>query len=69
MHAINKLNKLRQGNQLLKDFWSEFVTWKEFSSYNEVALVKFIQKRDPSGICTKISRNRSIESQVRVDTM
>jgi len=25
-HAIEKLTKLKQGNQLLEDFWSEFVT-------------------------------------------
>jgi len=44
MHAIDKLNKLRQGNQSLKDFWSEFVTWKELSGYNKVALVGLFKK-------------------------
>jgi len=43
-HAINKLTKLKQGNRLLEDFWSEFVTWKELSGYNEVALVGLFKK-------------------------
>jgi len=43
-HAIEKLSKLKQGNQLLEDFWSEFVTWKELSGYNEVALVGMFKK-------------------------
>jgi len=43
-HAIEKLVKLKQGNQLLEDFWSEFVTWKELSGYNEVALVGLFKK-------------------------
>ena len=43
-HAINKLTKLKQGNRLLKDFWSEFVTWKELSGYNEVVLVGLFKK-------------------------
>jgi len=43
-HAIEKLVKLRQGNRLLKDFWSEFVTWKELSRYNKVALVGLFKK-------------------------
>jgi len=36
-YVIDKLTKLKQGNRLLEDFWSEFVTWKELSGYNEVA--------------------------------
>jgi len=43
-HAIDKLTKLKQGNRLLEDFWSEFVTWKELSGYNEVALVGLFKK-------------------------
>jgi len=43
-HAIKKLTKLKQGNQLLEDFWSEFVTWKELSGYNKVALVGLFKK-------------------------
>ena len=43
-HAIEKLSKLKQGNRLLEDFWSEFVTWKELSGYNEVALVGLFKK-------------------------
>jgi len=43
-HAIDKLTKLKQGNQLLEDFWSEFVTWKELSGYNEVVLVGLFKK-------------------------
>ena len=43
-HAIEKLVKLKQGNRLLEDFWSEFVTWKELSGYNEVALVGLFKK-------------------------
>jgi len=30
--------------RLLEDFWSEFVTWKELSGYNEVALVGLFKK-------------------------
>jgi len=44
MHAIDKLTKLKQGNQLLEDFWSEFVTWKKFSGYNEIVLVDLFKK-------------------------
>jgi len=43
-HAIDKLTKLKQENRLLKDFWSEFVTWKELSRYNEVTLVGLFKK-------------------------
>jgi len=43
-HAIEKLVKLKQRNRLLEDFWSEFVTWKELSGYNEVALVGLFKK-------------------------
>jgi len=43
-HAIDKLTKLKQGNRLLEDFWLEFVTWKELSRYNEVALVGLFKK-------------------------
>ena len=43
-HAIDKLTKLKQGNRLLEDFWSEFVTWKELSGYNEMALVGLFKK-------------------------
>jgi len=43
-HAIDKLTKLKQGNRLLEDFWLEFVTWKELSGYNEVALVGLFKK-------------------------
>jgi len=43
-HAIEKLVKLKQENQLLEDFWSEFVTWKELSGYNKVALVGLFKK-------------------------
>jgi len=43
-HAINKLTKLKQENRLLEDFWSEFVTWKELSGYNEVTLVGLFKK-------------------------
>ena len=43
-HAIERLVKLKQRNWLLKDFWSEFVTWKKLSSYNEVALVGLFKK-------------------------
>ena len=43
-HIINKLTKLKQGNRLIEDFWSEFVTWKELSGYNEVTLVGLFKK-------------------------
>ena len=43
-HAIEKLNKLKQGNRLFEDFWSEFVTWKELSGYNEITLVGLFKK-------------------------
>ena len=43
-HTIDKLTKLKQGNRLLEDFWSEFVTWKKISGYNEVALVGLFKK-------------------------
>ena len=43
-HVIEKLSKLKQGNRLLKDFWSKFVIWKELSGYNEVALVGLFKK-------------------------
>jgi len=43
-HAIEKLTKLKQGNQLLKDFWSEFIIWKKLLGYNEVVLVDLFKK-------------------------
>jgi len=43
-HTINKLTKLKQGNRLFEDFWLEFVTWKELSGYNKVALVGLFKK-------------------------
>jgi len=43
-HAIDKLIKLKQGNRLLEDYWSEFVIWKELSGYNEVTLVGLFKK-------------------------
>jgi len=43
-HVIEKLVKLKQGNWLLKDFWSKFVIWKELSGYNEVVLVGLFKK-------------------------
>jgi len=43
-YTIEKLTKLKQGNQLLEDFWLEFVTWKELSGYNEVVLVGLFKK-------------------------
>ena len=38
------MTKLKQGNRLLEDFWSEFVIWKELSGCNEVALVGLFKK-------------------------
>ena len=43
-HTIDKLTKLKQENRLLEDFWSEFVTQKELSGYNEVVLVDLFKK-------------------------
>jgi len=43
-HVIDKLIKLKQGNRLLEDFWSEFITWKKLSGYNEVTLVGLFKK-------------------------
>jgi len=43
-HAIDKLTKLKQGNRLLEDFWLEFITWKELSGYNKIALVDLFKK-------------------------
>ena len=53
-HAINKLTKLKQENQLLEDFWSEFVTWKELSSYNEIALVRLFKKEIYPALAQKL---------------
>jgi len=38
-HAIDKLTKLKQGNRLLEDFWSEFITWKELINIQLQTLV------------------------------
>ena len=43
-HMIEKLTKLKQGNQLLEDFWFKFITWKELSEYNEVVIVGLFKK-------------------------
>ena len=43
-YTIEKLTKLKQENRLLEDFWLEFVTWKELSGYNKVALVGLFKK-------------------------
>jgi len=64
-YAINKLTKLNQENQLLKDFWSEFVTWKELSSYNEIALVRLFKKGIYLALAQKlveISQSRNSDS-------
>ena len=64
-HAINKLTKLKQENQLLEDFWSEFVTWKELSSYNEIALVRLFKKEIYPALAQKlveISQLRNLDS-------
>jgi len=53
-HAIDKLTKLKQGNRLLEDFWSEFVTWKELSGYNEVALVGLFKKEIHPALARKL---------------
>jgi len=42
--TIEKLIKLKQENWLLEDFWSEFVTWKELSGYNEMVLVGLFKR-------------------------
>ena len=41
---IEKLIKLKQGNQLLEDFWSKFITWKELFKYNKVVIVGLFKK-------------------------
>jgi len=38
------LTKLKQGNRLIEDFWLKFITWKELSGYNEIALVGLFKK-------------------------
>ena len=43
-HAIDKLTKFKQGNRLIKNFWLEFITWKELSGYNKVVLVGLFKK-------------------------
>ena len=53
-HAIEKLSKLKQGNRLLEDFWSKFVTWKELSGYNEVALVGLFKKEIYPALAQKL---------------
>jgi len=64
-HAINKLTKLKQGNRLLEDFWLEFVTWKELSGYNEVALVGLFKKGIHPALArklVKIGQLRNLDS-------
>ena len=64
-HAINKLTKLKQGNWLLEDFWSEFVTWKELSGYNEVTLVGLFKKGVHPALAQKlveIGQMRNLDS-------
>jgi len=64
-HAIDKLTKLKQGNRLLEDFWLEFVTWKELSGYNEVALVGLFKKGVHPVLARKlveISQMRNLDS-------
>jgi len=53
-HAIDKLTKLKQGNRLFEDFWSEFVTWKELSGYNEVVLVGLFKKEVYPALARKL---------------
>jgi len=53
-HAIDKLTKLKQENRLLEDFWSEFVTWKELSGYNEVVLVGLFKKEVHPALARKL---------------
>ena len=53
-HAIDKLTKLKQGNRLIEDFWLEFVTWKELSRYNEIALVGLFKKEIHPALARKL---------------
>jgi len=64
-YVIDKLTKLKQGNRLLEDFWSEFVTWKELSGYNEVALVGLFKKGVHPALAQKlveIGQMRNLDS-------
>ena len=66
-YVINKLTKLKQGNRLLEDFWSEFVTWKELSGYNQVALVGLFKKGVHLALAQKlveISQMRNSDSLI-----
>jgi len=64
-HAIDKLTKLKQGNRLIEDFWSEFITWKELSGYNEIALVGLFKKEIHPALAwklVKIGQMRNLDS-------
>jgi len=45
---------LKQGNRLLEDFWLEFITWKELSGYNEIALVDLFKKEIHLALAQKL---------------
>jgi len=64
---INKLTKLKQGNRLIEDFWSEFVTWKELSGYNEVALVGLFKKGVHPALARKLVEIGQIRNSDSLD--
>jgi len=39
-NAIENLKRLKQGNQMIKDYWMDFCTWKDLTQYNEITLVE-----------------------------
>jgi len=56
---------LKQGNRLLEDFWLEFITWKELSRYNKVALVGLFKKGVHPALARKlveIGQMRNLDS-------
>ena len=43
-YAIERLTKLKQESRLLKDYQTEFTTWRELSGYNKITLVGLFKK-------------------------
>ena len=63
MHTIDKLTQLKQGNWLLENFWSEFITWKKLSGYNEIILVGLFKKGIHLALAQKLVKISQLRNQ------
>jgi len=66
-HAIKKLTKLKQENILLKDYWTDFTTWRELSGYNKIALVGLFKKEIYLALAWKLVKIGQLKNSDSLD--